>query len=305
MTVNATPRLIVHGGAGDWVDFDEASVLKAVSKAAAVGWEILKAGGSALDAVEKATNIMEDDPQFDSGFGSFVNAAGEVEMDALIADGSTIKYGAVAAVRRVQYPISLARLVMTHTDNLFFVADGADQLAAELGVPLVTNAQMITPQEFAAFRARHITGKVASGGQGTGTCGAVALDAAGHVASATSTGGMPEKRKGRVGDSPIFGAGGYAEDGLGAASSTGVGENMMRFFLCKRVVDAMSSDNNAQNAAQSGLDFLSARIPSPQAGVIVVGADGSVGSHHTTMHMPTAWVTADGDIQATMKSTSR
>ena len=305
MTLSGTPRLIVHGGAGDWVGFDEASVLQAVRKAVEVGWKILKAGGSALDAVEKATNIMEDDPQFDSGFGSFVNAAGEVEMDALIADGSSIKYGAVAAVRRVQYPISLARLVMTRTNNLFFVADGADQLAAEFGMPLVTNAQMITPKEFEAFRARHINGKVASGGQGTGTCGAVALDGAGHVASATSTGGVPEKRKGRVGDTPIFGAGGYAEDGLGAASSTGVGENIMRFFLCKRVVDLMAGDKNAQTAAQQGLDFLSVRIPSPEAGIIVIGADGSVGSAHTTQHMPTAWVTADGDIQATMKSTSR
>ena len=305
MTIKGTPRLIVHGGAGDWVDFDEASVLKAVRKAAEVGWNILKAGGSALDAVEKATNIMEDDPQFDSGFGSFVNAAGEVEMDALIADGSTIKYGAVAAVRRVQYPISLARLVMTKTNNLFFVADGADQLAAELGMPLVTNAQMITPKEFEAFRARHIGKSPAEVGKGTGTCGAVALDASGHVASATSTGGMPEKRKGRVGDTPIFGAGGYAEDGLGAASSTGVGENIMRFFLCKRVVDAIKDDVNAQAAARAGVEFLSARIPSPEVGIIVIGADGSIGSQHTTTHMPTAWVTEDGDIQATMKSTTR
>ena len=97
----------------------------------------------------------------------------------------------------------------------------------------------------------------------------------------------------------------HAEDGLGAASSTGVGENIMRFFLCKRAVDLMSTHPNAQTAAQSGLDFLSARIPSPDAGIIVIGADGSIGSQHTTTHMPTAWVTEDGDIQATMKSTTR
>lgn len=302
MTGNNTPRLIVHGGAGDWVGFDEAAVLAAVRKAATVGWEILKSGGSALDAVEKATNIMEDDPQFDSGYGSFINAAGEVEMDALIADGSTIKYGAVAAVRRVQYPISLARLVMTRTNNLFFVADGADQLAAQLGVPLVANVQMITPKELEAFVARQKEAQAKSrAALGTGTCGAVALDADGHLASATSTGGTPDKPKGRVGDTPIFGAGGYAEDGLGASSSTGVGENIMRFFLCKRVVDQIMGGTNAQTAAQNGLDFLSARIPDPQAGIIVIGADGSVGAQHTTTHMPIAWVTADGDIQATMK----
>ncbi|MCA0454115.1 MAG: isoaspartyl peptidase/L-asparaginase [Chloroflexi bacterium] len=302
MTVSGSPRLIVHGGAGDWVGFDEASVLAAVRKAAAVGWEILKGGGSALDAVEKATNIMEDDPQFDSGYGSFINAAGEVEMDALIADGSTLKYGAVAAVRRVQYPISLARLVMTRTNNLFFAGDGADQLAAQLGVPLVANVQMITPKELEAFVARQKEAQAKSrAALGTGTCGAVALDAAGHLASATSTGGTPDKPKGRIGDTPIFGAGGYAEDALGAASATGVGENIMRYFLCKRVVDQITGGTNAQSAAQTGLDFLSDRIPNPQAGIIVIGADGSVGAQHTTTHMPIAWVTADGDIQTTMK----
>ena len=151
MTVNATPRLIVHGGAGDWVDFDEAAVLKAVRKSAEVGWEILKAGGSALDAVEKATNIMEDDPQFDSGFGSFVNAAGEVEMDALIADGSTIKYGAVAAVRRVQYPISLARLVMTRTASIGAVDTHA---ATPSGLDGAGGSGWTTPHDLAViFRA--------------------------------------------------------------------------------------------------------------------------------------------------------
>lgn len=305
MSLNGSPRLILHGGAGDWVGFDEASVLAAMRKAAAVGWDILKAGGTALDAVEKATNVMEDDPHFDSGYGSFVNAAGEVEMDALIADGSTIRYGAVAAVRRVQYPISLARLVMSRTNNLFFAGDGADQLAAQLGMPLVTNAEMITPKEFAAFQERQRQAKTNSRAAfGTGTCGAVALDAAGHIASATSTGGTPDKLKGRVGDTPIFGAGGYADDALGAASATGVGENIMRFFLCKRVVDQITGSTNAQAAAQSGLDFLSARVPNPQAGIIVVGADGSLGAQHTTPHMPVSWVTNDGDIQAVMKYTA-
>lgn len=304
MTTSGTARLILHGGAGGWDGYDEVRVLDGMRKAAVVGWNILKAGGSALDAVEKATNIMEDDPQFDSGFGSFVNAAGEVEMDALITDGSSIKYGAVAAVKRVQYPISLARLVMTRTNNLFFVADGADQLAAELGMPLVTNAQMITPQEFEAFRARHAGNGVAQVGQGTGTCGVVALDFNGHIASATSTGGIPEKRKGRVGDTPIFGAGGYADDAFGGASATGVGENVMRFFLSKRIVDAIKDGVDAQAAAQAGVEFLSARIPSPEVGVIVIGADGSIGAAHTTANMPIAWVTADGDIQATMKSST-
>lgn len=296
----ASNRLIVHGGAGDWDGFDEAEVLKGVRAAAEAGWSVLRAGGTALDAVEKATNVLEDDPLFDAGFGSFVNEVGEVEMDALITDGTTIKFGAVAAVRRVRYPISLARLVMTRTQNCFFVADGADQLAAELGMPLVANITMVTPKEIDQFRQRQAL-HATRNEKGTGTVGAVALDGSGNLASATSTGGIPDKRKGRVGDSPIFGAGGYADNQFGAASATGQGENIMRFFLCQRVVEAITAGVDAAAAAKSGLDYLAARIPDPEAGIIVIGADGSIGAAHTTKAMPVAWVMADGDIQVAMR----
>lgn len=301
MTTNNTPRFIVHGGAGNWTGFDETAVLNGVRGAAQVGWDILKGGGTALEAVEKATNLLEDNPLFDAGYGSFVNVQGEVEMDALLADGSTLRYGAVAAVRRVQYPISLARLVLTRTENCFFVGEGADQLAAELGMPLVPNASMITPAEFELFRQRHFHGGSSRAGLGTGTVGAVALDAAGHIASATSTGGTPDKRKGRVGDTPIFGAGGYADDAFGGASATGRGENIMRFFLCQRVVEAIGAGTDARKAALKGLALLEARVPEPETGIIVIGADGSVGAAHSTPAMPTAWVTPEGDIQATMR----
>lgn len=301
MAANTSPRLIVHGGAGNWTGFDEIAVLNGVRAAAQVGWDILKAGGTGLQAVEKATNLLEDNPLFDAGYGSFVNIQGEVEMDALLADGSTIRYGSVAAVRRVQYPISLARLVLTRTENCFFAGEGADQLAAELGMPLVPNASMITPTEFELFRQRQWRGGVSREGLGTGTVGAVALDAAGHIASATSTGGTPDKRKGRVGDTPIFGAGGYADDAFGGASATGRGENIMRFFLCQRVVEAIGDGVDARKAALNGLAFLAARVPDPETGIIVIGADGSVGAAHSTPAMPTAWVTPEGDIQSTMR----
>lgn len=301
MSANSTPRLIIHGGAGNWFNFDETAVLKGMRSAAAAGWGILRAGGSALEAVEKATNVLEDDPLFDAGYGSFVNIQGEVEMDALLADGSRLRYGAVAAVRRVQYPISLARLVLTQTDNCFFAGDGADQLAAELGMLLVPNASLITPAEFDLFRQRQLNGAASRDGLGTGTVGAVALDGNGHIASATSTGGTPDKRKGRVGDTPIFGAGGYADDAFGGASATGRGENIMRFFLCQRVVEAIREGTDAQQAAQAGLALLAARVPDPETGIIVVGADGSLGAAHSTPAMPTAWVTPDGAIQAAMR----
>lgn len=293
-----TPKIIVHGGAGGWKGFDEPTVLKSVREAAAAGWAVLQKGGSALDAVEAATHILEDDPQFDSGFGSFLNEHGEAEMDALIADGRDIRFGAVAAVRRVQHPITLARLVMTKTENCFFVGEGADMLAESLGMPLVANVQMITEQEFARFRERN---RQRQPGQGTGTVGAVALDAEGHLASATSTGGIPEKKKGRVGDSPMFGSGGYADDQHGAASATGVGENIMRFFLSKQAVDGVTGGRNALTAARAGMDFLCSHIPEPEAGIIIIGADGSIGAVHTTNAMPVAWVDGDGEVKAVMR----
>lgn len=302
MATTASPRLIVHGGAGNWVGFDESAVLQGVRAAAEAGWGVLRQGGTALAAVEAATLILENNPLFDAGFGSFLNEQGEAEMDALLSDGREIRFGAVAAVRRVKHPISLARLVMTETENCFFVGEGADQLADRLGMPLVANVEMVTDQEFALFQQRVQQGRDRRAGLGTGTVGAAALDKEGHLASATSTGGIPDKKKGRVGDSPIFGAGGYADDQHGASSATGRGENIMRFFLCKQVVDRIGGGVNAQAAAQSGMDFLCARIPDPEAGVIVVGADGSLGAVHTTPAMPVAWIDADGTVKATMHS---
>jgi beta-aspartyl-peptidase (threonine type) len=292
------PRILVHGGAGQWKGFDEAAVLAGTRAAALAGWEILRAGGSALDAVEAATIVLEDHPLFDAGYGSFVNQEGEVEMDALIADGTTIRFGAVAAVRRVKNAIHLARLVMTQTNNCLFAGDGADQLAAELGIPLIPNIQLITDHELAMFRQRAKQAEPRVG-LGTGTVGAVAIDQEGRLASATSTGGTPDKRKGRVGDSPMFGAGGYANS-HGAASATGQGENIMRFFLCKEAVDYAAKDLPAPDAAMQAIQFLESHIPNPDAGIIMVDAAGRLGACHTTPAMPIAWVDERGEVGTSM-----
>jgi len=292
-----TAKILVHGGAGQWQGFDEDAVLAGVRAAAEAGWAVLRGGGAALDAVEAATIILEDHPLFDAGFGSFVNVQGEVEMDALIADGVTIRFGAVAAVRRVKNPIRLARRVMTDTQNCFFVADGADQLAAELGIPLVANVSLITDKELALFRQRGQDAP-SRAGLGTGTVGAVAIDAQGHLAAATSTGGIPDKKKGRVGDSPIFGAGTYANP-VAAASATGQGENIMRFFLCKEAADR-ARDLPAREVVLAAMDYLQGYISQPDAGIIVVDADGNLGAAHTTNAMPIAWADADGAVGASM-----
>lgn len=300
MAANITPRILVHGGAGQWDGFDHEAVLGGVRAAAAAGWAILKAGGTALDAVEAATVVLEDHPLFDAGYGSFVNANGEVEMDALIADGREIRFGAVAGVRHVKNAIKLARGVMDKTQNCFFVGDGADDLAARLGMPIIANIQLITDKEYQQFLKR-VKDTAPRASLGTGTVGAVAIDASGHLASATSTGGTPDKPKGRVGDSPLFGAGGYADDAGGAASATGQGENIMRFFLSKDAVDRMRAGQPAPEAAQAALAYLDSRIPNPNAGLIIVSADGRLGAAHSTNAMPIAWVNGDDQVGASMK----
>jgi beta-aspartyl-peptidase (threonine type) len=289
------PAILTHGGAGGWENSDDPRVLEGMRHATAAGWEVLSKGGAALEAVEKAVNVLEDDPHFDAGYGSFLNQSGEVEMDALIVDGSTLKFGAVAAVQHVRYPITLARLVLTQTPHCFFVGAGADKLAAELGLPIVSNLEMVTNEILEAFRQRKEKQP-----QPTGTVGAVAIDAHGHVASATSTGGTPNKPKGRVGDSPMFGAGGYADDGSGAASTTGVGENVMRMLLSKYAVDQIAAGRSAQDAATQAVRHMLSRFERAETGIIVVDKDGNIGAANCTNKMPIGWVDANGIIQASM-----
>lgn len=301
MPTNVLPKILIHGGAGAWTNREPGAVVAGVHAAALRGWEILRNGGSALDAVEAAVILLEDDPLFDAGVGSFVNDQGEVEMDALIATGGSIRFGAVASVRRIKHPISLARLVMEKTSHCFFVGDGAEELAVSLGIVLVPNIEFITEAEFALYQARRGNNQPREG-LGTGTVGAVAIDAQKNLASATSTGGVPDKKKGRVGDTPIFGAGGYADNRFGAASATGKGENIMRFLLCKDVIDRIASGAKAQAAASAALDMMREHLSEPDAGVIVVDAQGHLGAAHTTRAMPVAWVDSEGNIHAQMES---
>lgn len=294
-----TPRLIVHGGAGDWLNFDENAVQAGVHAAAARGWEVLQAGGTALEAVEAATIVLEDHPLFDAGYGSFINQEGEVEMDALLCDGSSLTFGAVAAVRRVKNPIILARLVMTRTSHHIFAADGADQLADQLGMQLISNIELMTEKEFAHYRTRHKNAPPRTG-LGTGTVGAVAIDASGNLASATSTGGTPDKPKGRIGDSPIYGAGGYARNGAGACSATGQGEHIMRVFLSKEAADRMVL-LPAPAALEEAAAFMARYIPNPDMGIVAIDGRGELGAFHTTRAMPIAWVNGDGIVKAAMQ----
>lgn len=288
------PSLILHGGAGTWEPhlYPHDAVQNAMHTAASIAWSILKSGGTALDAVEAGTISLEDNPLFDAGVGSFLNDVGEAELDALITDGASMMFGAVAAVRHIKNPITLARMIMTRTPHAFFVAEGAERLAVEFGMKLVANLSFVTQQEFADYQRR--LSENADAGLGMGTVGAVALDKAGNIASATSTGGTPHKRKGRVGDVPIYGAGGYSDNRYGGASATGLGERIMRALMSRGVIDELRAGKTAHQAALIVADGID------NVGIITLDIEGRVGATHNTPYMPTAWVDEAGEIHVNM-----
>ncbi len=299
-----TPALILHGGAWDWSDDLDAPKSDALKEAICIAWRILENGGSALDAVEKAVNILEDDPLFDAGTGSHLNADGVVEMDALFIDGARHDFGAVAGVQRVRYPISLARRVLEDTSQNFFVGAGADALAQRLGVERVPNLSLVSEAELVAFRRLQLrqtesASTLPEGGHDT--VGAIALDTSGNMAVATSTGGTPNKPAGRVGDSPLFGAGGYADNNFGGAGATGKGEHSMRTLLSKYVVDRIADGQNAQAASEAAMTHLERLFDASMVGVIALDADGNPGAAHTTPKLACAWIDADGNAQVTMR----
>lgn len=287
--------IIVHGGAGTWNPSFDKQAKQGVHQATKLGWDVLQDDGSALDAVEKAVNYLEDHPLYDAGVGSHLNTRGEVEMDAIIVDANQGNFGAVAGVKTVQHPISLARRVLENTEHCFFIGQGADDLAREMGFPYMPNIEFITDTELMRFR-QH---KVEESGA-TGTVGAVAIDNHGNIAVATSTGGVHNKRPGRVGDTPLFGAGAYAEPTLGGVSATGIGEQVMRYMLGQYAVHQVDADTSAQQALIKTAQFIQTKFDNPQVGLIMIDVQGNLGAMHTTQAMPIAWVDKDGHIHSSM-----
>jgi beta-aspartyl-peptidase (threonine type) len=230
--------IAIHGGAGvidraQMAPEREASYLAGLSAALDAGYAILERGGSSLDAVAEAVRLLEDDPQFNAGRGAVLTHDGEAELDASIMDGVGPRAGAVAGVRHVKNPIGLARLVMDKSPYVMLIGEGAEEFAREHGLEFVPNTYFRTPnreQELqrALQRERHSEKGTPAPGTITGTVGAVALDRAGNLAAATSTGGTTNKRYGRVGDTPIIGAGTYANNESCAVSATGSGEFFIR-----------------------------------------------------------------------------
>lgn len=265
---------MVHGGAGAWQLAPDAlaRAVEACGEAAAAGRAAIAAGGSALDAVEAAVRVLEDAPELNAGRGSHPTSAGTIEMDALIMDGRTLEIGAVAAARFVRHPVSLARLVMTASAHALLVGEGALAFARERGFPLCDEDELRVAR---ASLPRH------------DTVGAVAIDGAGDLAAATSTGGVRKQAPGRVGDSPLAGSGGYADNASAAASATGPGERIMRVVLSKTVCDYAAGGRDAQAACEAALALL-ARRADARGGLISVDREGRAGVACTEPAMPYA-----------------
>ena len=238
-------KLVIHGGAGTierskMTPEKDAAIRAALNKALEAGERVLAAGGSALDAVEAAVRLLEDDPNFNAGRGAVFTYEGRHELDASIMDGSTRAAGAVAEVSMTKNPIRLARAVMEKSPHVFLAGDGADRFSKEQELDQVPNSYFSTPYrrgQLEEMKTKKVSALDVE--YKYGTVGAVALDARGHVAAATSTGGTTGKRWGRVGDSPIIGAGTYADDRACAVSATGAGEYFIRagaaHEICARI----------------------------------------------------------------------
>ena len=226
--------LLIHGGAGtispeQMTPEMERDLRAGLQRSLDAGRGILESGGSSLDAVTAAVRVLEDDPLFNAGRGAVFTSAGTHEMDAAIMDGRTLRAGAVGAVAHVRNPINLARAVMEKSPHVMLAGNGAENFARELGLEIVDDEYFSTEQRWHALeRARAARTEAPSDADRHGTVGAVALDEAGNLAAATSTGGNTNKRPGRVGDSPIIGAGTYANNKTCAVSATGEGEFFMR-----------------------------------------------------------------------------
>lgn len=279
--------VIVHGGAGDVAAERVALHVEGCRAAAQVAADVLSAGGSALDAVQRAVLTMEDNPVFNAGTGACLNEEGLIELDAAIMEGTALRAGGVCALPPFQNPIAIARAVLDQGRHVLLAGEGAARFAVAQGFTRSTSEAMTT--DVARARWKAVREALERPGGGGGTVGAVARDARGGVAAATSTGGRINKQVGRVGDSSIPGAGNYADDDGGACSATGDGEAVLRIGLAKRAVDLMALRTHPEEAARSVIRQLAARVQGT-GGVILIDRAARLGFARNTRTM--TWAAA-------------
>jgi beta-aspartyl-peptidase (threonine type) len=308
MMATGTYSLMIHGGAGALDNVKDRKTalryLESIRQILEHGRRVMDMGGSALQAVEACASLLEDDPVFNAGCGSVLNENGKVEMDAAIMDGRDLSAGAVAAVQNIANPVQLARLVMTESEHVMLIAEGAMRFADQQGIERVTEDYFLTPDRIEQLRQARLQHRImldhddsaeASEDQKYGTIGAVARDPAGNLAAATSTGGVVNKRLGRVGDSPVIGAGVYADNETSAVSATGFGEDFMRTVISKTIADFIYMKGmDAAQATEAGIEYLVRKV-NGRGGVIVIDRDGNCSSGFTTKKMIHGWIEKGGE----------
>jgi beta-aspartyl-peptidase (threonine type) len=304
----------IHGGAGTILKSEmgpelEAAYRAKLQEAVLAGYNMLKSRGSSLDAVETAIRILEDSPLFNAGKGSVMTSAGTFELDASVMDGKTLKAGAVAAVKHIKNPISLARLVMEQSPHVLLAGDGAEAFAREKGIELVPQEYFFTDRrlkelerekekEKQKLASPKQTGRAIGTGVSDerkyGTVGAVALDREGNLAAGTSTGGKTNKRFGRVGDSPIIGAGNYANNRTCAVSGTGDGEYFIRLLLAYDISALMEYKGMSLQEAARTVVMEKLKQLGGEGGVVAIDKNGNIAMQFNTPGMYRAYVTAEG-----------
>ncbi len=324
--METAPILLIHGGAWAMPDDEVAAHEHGIAAALAAGYAVLERGGTAVEAVEAAVVVMEDDEAFDAGRGSYLTRDGRVQLDALLMNGENLRTGGVACVEHLPNPIKAARLVLDQSPHVYFVGIGAERFATQHGMRLCDNMDLVIPREqrrlYAAQEAelKGLRDTTFSGGSAAAlataalpeaplpasaplppsdpllshdTVGAVALDAHGNLAAGTSTGGTLNKAPGRVGDSSLIGCGCYADNLSAAVSLTGWGEPIMKLVLGKWAVDKVLAGTSPQEAASAAIQYLYDRLGG-HGGVILLGPDGRIGIAHNTPRMAWGLATAAG-----------
>lgn len=293
--------LVIHGGAGTITQErmkpeKEKAYRQGLERALAAGYTVLEKGGSSLDAVEASVKVLEEDPNFNAGKGAVLTAEGRAELDAAIMDGRTLAAGSVAGIMRIQSPVGLARLVMEKSPHVMMVGEGAEAFAKQQGLPFVANAHFITQERLEAWKklkAKEVLGSP------KGTVGAVALDAKGNLAAATSTGGMMMKKFGRVGDAPLIGIGTYADNASCAVSCTGWGEFFIRTVVAHDIAAQVKYQGTPlDQAAARTLDKVKAL--GGDGGLIALDAKGNLTMPFNSQGMFRAFRHSDGRQQVAM-----
>jgi beta-aspartyl-peptidase (threonine type) len=299
ITKNKGYVIVLHGGAGDISPVNtppekQAALKSALTEALNAGKQVLAKGGASLDAIVAAIKVMENSPLFNAGKGAVLTAEGKAEMDAAIMDGKTLKAGAVAGITIVKNPITAARAVMDHSEHVMMAGKGAEQFAKDQHLEIVEPSYFITPERWKTYLRMKTQDSIQKVKEKFGTVGAIALDLEGNLAAATSTGGMMMKKFGRIGDSPIIGAGTYANNEACAVSATGHGEFFIRYVVAYDIAALMLYKDWSVEKASDFVINQKLKTVGGEGGVICLDRKGNIATPFNTPGMFRAWLKFDG-----------